>query len=307
MGYTKLEDAYASVTKALQHSSLFVNRRLQLSYIDAECLEEGTKAESPVKYHQAWQTLCRSSGVIVPGGFGKRGMEGKIAAVNWCRTTQKPFLGICLGLQAAVIEYSRNVMGWAKANSTEIDAETPYPVVIDMPEHNSGQMGGTMRLGQRTTIFHGESITKQLYGNVPQVDERHRHRYEVNPKFVEQIEAAGLQFVGRDNTSTRMEIIELPSAVHPYFVATQYHPEYISRPLKPSPPYLGLILAAAGKLQTYISNTLSSNTTSEDGDNSDEELAGIFRRHLSHDLLSTPATPNPQQKSKSPSSVRAES
>nr|CAG4641619.1 EOG090X04HX [Eurycercus lamellatus] len=293
--YTQLEDAYASVTKALQHSALFVNRKLVLSYIEATSLEEATKVENPVKYHQAWQILCRSGGVIVPGGFGKRGMEGKIAAVTWCRTTRKPFLGVCLGLQAAVIEFTRNVMNWKEANSTEINPETPYPVVVDMPEHNQGQMGGTMRLGKRTTIFHGDSILKKLYGNVGSVEERHRHRYEVNPQFVDQIEAAGLRFVGRDETETRMEIMELPHTTHPYFVATQYHPEYISRPLKPSPPYLGLVLAAAGKLQTYFNNTMSSNTTSDDGENSDDELVGIFRRNMSSVSLSgasAPGTPS---------------
>jgi len=269
--YTKLQDAYASVTKALHHSALFVNRRLILSYIEAASLEETTKAENPVKYHEAWQTLCRSGGIIVPGGFGKRGMEGKIAAVKWCRTTRKPFLGICLGLQAAVIEYTRNVMDLKDSNSTEIDPETPHPIVIDMPEHNQGQMGGTMRLGKRSTIFNGESILKQMYGNVASVDERHRHRYEVNPQYVDKIEAAGLRFVGRDDTGTRMEIMELPAAIHPYFVATQYHPEYISRPLKPSPPYLGLVLAASGKLQAYLNNaasSFSSNTNSDEGEHS---------------------------------------
>jgi len=297
--YTKLQDAYASVTKALHHSALFVNRRLILSYIEAASLEETTKLENPVKYHEAWQTLCRSGGIIVPGGFGKRGMEGKIAAVKWCRTTRKPFLGVCLGMQAAVIEFTRNVMGMNGSNSTEIDPETSHPIVIDMPEHNSGQMGGTMRLGKRKTIFHGESILKQLYGNVPSVDERHRHRYEVNPQYVDKIEAAGLSFVGRDDTGTRMEIMELPSTIHPYFVATQYHPEYISRPLKPSPPYLGLVLAATGKLQTYLNNaasSYSSNTTSEDGEHSDDELVGMFRRNMSMDQLSaavsTPMKPS---------------
>nr|CAG4642448.1 EOG090X04HX [Evadne anonyx] len=287
--YTRLQDAYASVTKALHHSALFVNRRLTLSYIEAASLEEATKLENPVKYHEAWQILCRSSGVIVPGGFGKRGMEGKIAAVKWCRTTQKPFLGVCLGLQAAVIEFTRNVMGLEGSNTTEIDPETAHPIVIDMPEHNSGQMGGTMRLGKRKTIFHGESILKQMYGNVSSVDERHRHRYEVNPQYVDKIEAAGLSFVGRDDTGTRMEIMELPTAVHPYFVATQYHPEYISRPLKPSPPYLGLVLAAAGKLQTYLNNaasSYSSNTNSEDGEESDDDLVGMFRKNMSMDQLS---------------------
>ncbi|XP_033221884.1 CTP synthase-like isoform X2 [Belonocnema kinseyi] len=251
--YTKLEDSYASVTKALQHASVQVGYKLKLKYIEA-CNLEKTKLQSdPVIYYEAWQQLCKSDGVVVPGGFGKRGMEGKIKACKWCRTNNTPFLGICLGMQAAVIEFARDVLHLSNANSTEIDNETENPLVIDMPEHNQGQMGGTMRLGKRRTRFSGEnSVIKQLYGNKNSVEERHRHRYEINPKYVGDLQAAGMKFVGHDEQSERMEIVELEG--HSYYVATQYHPEYLSRPLKPSPPFLGLILASVGKLKSYLSS-----------------------------------------------------
>ncbi|XP_055388258.1 CTP synthase-like isoform X2 [Condylostylus longicornis] len=249
--YTKLEDSYASVSKSLQHASIAAGYKLNLKYIEACHLEQQTREVSPSLYHEAWHTLCNADGVIVPGGFGQRGMEGKITACNWCREKKKPFLGICLGLQAAIIEFCRNVLGMKDANTTEIDPSTSYPVVIDMPEHHPGQMGGTMRLGNRTTVFTAEtSIIRQLYGNRNKVAERHRHRYEVNPEFVPMIQENGLKFVGMDTEKTRMEIIELSD--HPYYVATQYHPEYLSRPLKPSPPFLGLILASVGKLNNFI-------------------------------------------------------
>ena len=138
------------------------------------------------------------------------------------------FTGICLGLQCTVIEFARNVLGKANANSTEIDPDTPHPVVIDMPEHNQGQLGGTMRLGKRQTIFKTQdSVMRQLYGNETSVEERHRHRYEVNPNFVSEFENAGMIFVGHDADATRMEIMELKN--HPFYVAVQYHPEYLSR------------------------------------------------------------------------------
>ncbi|XP_015588339.1 CTP synthase [Cephus cinctus] len=268
--YTKLEDSYASVTKALQHASVEVGYRVKLTYIEAANLEQAMKQENPVLYHEAWQQLCKSNGVIVPGGFGKRGIEGKIEACKWCRMNDKPFLGICMGLQAAVIEFGRNVLGVAGANSTEIDQYTDHPIVIDMPEHNPGQMGGTMRLGKRYTRFTAaNSIIKQLYGNKEGVEERHRHRYEVNPKYVDDLETAGLKFVGHDDEKVRMEIIELEG--HSYYVATQFHPEYLSRPLKPSPPFLGLILASVGKLKNYLARgcrlsprQLSDNESDED-------------------------------------------
>lgn len=249
--YTKLEDSYASVSKSLLHASLAVGYKLDLKFIEACHLERQTKVDSPHLYYEAWQSLTNSHGVIVPGGFGSRGIEGKIRACQWSRENKKPFLGICLGLQAAVIEFARNVLLLTNAHSTEVEANCEHPVVIDMPEHHPGDLGGTMRLGKRTTIFKKEkSVIRQLYGNASQIAERHRHRYEVNPEYVSQLEKRGMKFVGHDSEQTRMEIVELEN--HPYYVAVQFHPEYLSRPLKPSPPFLGLILASIGKLETYL-------------------------------------------------------
>ncbi|KAK2716035.1 CTP synthase 1-like [Artemia franciscana] len=274
--YTELEDSYASVVKALQHAGLAVKYKVEIAFIDSQHLEKDELIANPVKYHEAWQLLCKSKGVIVPGGFGKRGMEGKVAAVHWCRKTKTPFLGVCLGLQAAVIEFARNQLGLTNANTAEIDPEGVDRVIIDMPEHTGCDLGGTMRLGKRRTIFQTDnSILRQLYGNVAHVDERHRHRYEVNPEYVDRLENAGLMFVGKDETGKRMEIIELPRSEHPYFVATQYHPEYLSRPLRPSPPFFGLILAATGFLEQTLSRISSQVRTSSDEvsdeSNSDDE------------------------------------
>uniref|UniRef100_A0A665TR54 CTP synthase n=1 Tax=Echeneis naucrates TaxID=173247 RepID=A0A665TR54_ECHNA len=228
--YTKFSDSYASVIKALEHSALAISHKLEVKYIDSAYLEPSTLHEEPVKYHEAWQKLCSADGILVPGGFGVRGTEGKIHAINWARKQKKPFLD---------------------ANSTEFDPETKHPVVIDMPEHNPGQMGGTMRLGKRRTIFNNDtSVLRKLYGDAEYVDERHRHRFEVNPELKSHFEKKGLHFVGQDVEGERMEVIELDD--HPYFIGVQYHPEFTSRPIKPSPPYLGLLLAAAGKLQSYL-------------------------------------------------------
>ncbi|XP_053672324.1 CTP synthase [Anopheles nili] len=250
--YTRLEDAYASVSKALLHSAIKVGYKLNLTFIEACNLERSTKFNTPHLYYEAWHMLTNSNGVIVPGGFGSRGIEGKIRACQWARENSKPLLGICLGLQAAVIEYARNKLDLENANTTEVDENTPHPLVIDMPEHHTGVYGGTMRLGKRTTIFQGQSKIRQLYGNQTQIEERHRHRYEVNPKYIDQLTAHGMRFVGTDSEKERMEIMELDG--HPYYVATQFHPEYLSRPLNPSPPFLGLILASVGKLDSYLAN-----------------------------------------------------
>jgi len=271
--YTKLEDAYASVIKALNHASLALNYRLRLTYIAASDLENNTKKSNPVQFHEAWKTLCQCQGVLIPGGFGQRGIEGKIAAAQWARTTNKPLLGVCMGLQCAVIEFARNVLGKADANSTEIDPDTTHPVVIDMPEHNQGQLGGTMRLGKRQTIFKTQdSVMRQLYGNETSVEERHRHRYEVNPNLVSEFENAGMIFVGHDADAQRMEIMELKN--HTFYVAVQYHPEYLSRPMRPSPPYLGLILAATGKLEAFLAKGCQAQRQGQDDTeefSSDEE------------------------------------
>lgn len=249
--YTKLEDAYMSVIKALKHSALACKRKLVLKWVEADNLEEAVREKDPVIYHEAWQALCSCNGVLVPGGFGSRGAEGKIQAARWARKNKKPYLGVCLGLQIAVIEFARDVLEWEDANSTEVDPNTPHPVVIEMPEHNQGQMGGTMRLGKRKTILKkGNSLTKKLYGNLDYIEERHRHRYEVNPTLVQYFEERGMHFVGQDIDGERMEVLELED--HPFYLAVQFHPEFLSRPLKPSPPYLGFLLASSGKLESYL-------------------------------------------------------
>lgn len=252
--YTDLQDSYASVVKSLQHAALACNRKLTIEWVEASDLEQDMLGKDPIKFHESWKRLCGAQGILVPGGFGERGTEGKIAAAKWARENKIPYLGICLGLQVAVIEFARNVCGLEGANSSELDPKTPHPVVLFMPEISKTHMGGTMRLGSRPTMFmekHKEnSVTYKLYGQNDMVHERHRHRYEVNPKYVPQFEEAGLQFVGQDEKGERMEIFELKD--HPFYIGTQYHPEYKTRPLRPSPPFLGFIMASAGMLEEYL-------------------------------------------------------
>lgn len=249
--YTGLGDSYLSVTKALMHSAISADRKLNIIWIEAGMLEDATLAEDPSSHSDAWAKLHSVDGILVPGGFGERGTEGKILTAKYARENKVPFLGICLGMQAAVIEYARNVLGNKSAHSTEMVPECADPAVIFMPEGSTTHMGGTMRLGARRTFFQTQDCkAAKLYNSPPFVDERHRHRYEVNPDMVDKLEAAGCVFVGKDETNRRMEILELES--HPFFLATQYHPEYKSRPGRPSPPFMGLILAASGQLDRYI-------------------------------------------------------
>ena len=243
--YTDLSDAYLSVIKSLQHAAMAVDRKLVINWIEASHLESDWKDSG--ERETAWQLLKQSSGVLVPGGFGDRGVEGKILAAEHARTTSTPYLGICLGLQVAVIEFSRNVLGFEGSNSTEFDEQCKNPSVVFMPEISKTHLGGTMRLGSRPTLWQVDSCAiRGLYGEGDSVDERHRHRYEVNPDMIESIEAAGLIFVGKDETGQRCEIFELNG--HPYYVGVQYHPEFKSRPGRPSPPFLGLLQAATGQL-----------------------------------------------------------
>ncbi|XP_056681209.1 CTP synthase 1 isoform X4 [Monodelphis domestica] len=285
--YTKFSDSYASVIKALEHSALAINHKLEIKYIDSADLEPSTLQEEPVRYHEAWQKLCSANGVLVPGGFGVRGTEGKIQAISWARKQKKPFLGVCLGMQLAVVEFSRNVLGWQDANSTEFDPKTSHPVVIDMPEHNPGQMGGTMRLGKRRTLFQTKnSVMRKLYGDPDYLEERHRHRFEVNPVLKKCLEEQGLKFVGQDVEGERMEIVELED--HPFFVGVQYHPEFLSRPIKPSPPYFGLLLASAGRLTHYLQKgcRLSPRDTYSDRSGSsspDSEITELKFPSINHD------------------------
>ena len=241
--YTGLSDSYLSVIKALQHSAYAVDRKLVIDWIESTDLDPHDVTE---KHDEAWGLLKAADGILVPGGFGNRGVEGKIAAANYARINKVPYLGVCLGLQIATIEFCRNVLGLENANSTEFDENTPNPAVVFMPEISKTHMGGTMRLGTKPTPFLVDDCKmRRLYGGAGHVDERHRHRYEVNPDLIERIEAEGLVYVGKDETGQRCEIMELEN--HPYYVGTQYHPEFKSRPNRPSPPFLGLLKAAVGQ------------------------------------------------------------
>jgi len=271
--YTDLQDSYLSVTKALIHAAIHLNIEVAVKWIEASDLEEGTKATMPQKYTDAWNVLKSANGILVPGGFGVRGVEGKVAATRYARENKIPFLGVCLGMQVMVIEYVRNILGKVDANSAEFDTNTRTPAIIFMPEINTEIKGGTMRLGSRATLIsrsyttqgQGEvggatsSLATLVYGGQTVSDrgssesssfavmERHRHRYEVNPQLVSKIEAAGLLFTGRDDQGERMEIAELPQTSHPFYLGTQFHPEFKSRPNRPSPPFFAFVSVAAGK------------------------------------------------------------
>lgn len=241
--YTGLSDSYLSVIKALQHSAFAVGRKLQIDWIESTDLDPNDRTEN---HEEAWRMLESADGILVPGGFGNRGVEGKIAAANYARVNEVPYLGVCLGLQIATIEFCRNVLNIESANSAEFDEDAPVHAVVFMPEISKTQMGGTMRLGSKPTPFLVDDCKiRRLYGGAEYVNERHRHRYEVNPDLIERIEASGLVYVGKDETGKRCEIMELNG--HPYYVGTQYHPEFKSRPGRPSPPFLGLLKAACGQ------------------------------------------------------------
>ncbi|XP_064957695.1 uncharacterized protein LOC135608571 isoform X1 [Musa acuminata AAA Group] len=249
--YTGLSDSYLSVLKALLHASVACRRKLVVDWVPSSDLEETAAKEAPEAYDAAWRLLNGADGILVPGGFGDRGVQGKILAAKYARENKIPYLGICLGMQIAVIEFARSVMNLREANSMEFDPDTTAPVVIFMPEGSKTHMGGTMRLGSRRTFFTvADCKSAKLYGKVSFVDERHRHRYEVNPDMVSEFEKAGLAFVGKDETGKRMEIIELPS--HPYYVGVQFHPEFKSRPGKPSAVFLGLIAASCRQLDSWL-------------------------------------------------------
>ncbi|KAH9219515.1 CTP synthase [Leptodontidium sp. 2 PMI_412] len=262
--YTSFADSYISVIKSLEHSAMFCKRKLNLIMVDSSNLEEESSKSSLTEYRKAWDTLRKVDGILVPGGFGTRGTEGMIAATRWARTNKVPFLGVCLGMQIAVIEYARSVCMLTSAGSQEFNAQVVDPVIIFMPEIDSTSMGATMRLGMRPTHFQPGtewSQMRRLYRNSPVaaskdtiggliIHERHRHRYEVNPAYVSKLASHGLNIVGKDDKGERMEISELKD--HPWFVGVQFHPEYLSKVLEPSRPYLGFFAASAGCLDEVM-------------------------------------------------------
>ncbi|GAA5945365.1 hypothetical protein JCM3775_002200 [Rhodotorula graminis] len=256
--YTSLQDSYTSVVKSLEHASMQCGRKLQITWVEASDLEPEAQHERPQEFHAAWQAVCTANGILVPGGFGLRGTEGMIAAAKWAREKNIPYLGICLGFQVATIEFARNVLGLKDAHSAELVDTTPDPVIIFMPEISKTHLGGTMRLGLRPTVFQRDtewSKVRQLYGNGEVIWERHRHRYEVNPAYVDRIEAKGFKFTGRDERGERMQVAEIKD--HKYFVGLQAHPEFCTRPLNPSPAFLGFIAASCGVLDEQIQRQAS--------------------------------------------------
>jgi CTP synthase len=230
--YVQLEDAYLSVSEALRHAAALQDARVQIDWVDSEALEDGAAGE----------LLERADGILIPGGFGGRGIEGKIEAAKVAREQEIPYLGICLGMQIAVAEFARNVAGMEGANSTEFDLETPYPVIDLLPEQKEvADLGGTMRLGADPIKLHEGSRARAVYGEAV-IYERHRHRYEVNNLLRKLLERAGLRISGTSPDERLVEVVEL--ADHPFFVASQFHPEFKSRPERPAPLFRDFIAAA---------------------------------------------------------------
>ena len=239
IGSFKLPDSYISVIEAVKHAAWNNNLDPDIQWIDSKVFEKDPRKLS---------TLNKLDGIVVPGGFGLSGVEGKIATIKYTRENDIPYLGLCLGMQLAVVEYARNVCNLKGAHSTEVDKKMLHPVIDFIPDQvkivQESRYGATMRLGAYPAILKRGTLVHKLYGE-NKVYERHRHRYEVNPKYVEKLEKCGVVFSGRSPDGVLMEFMEIPG--HPYFVATQAHPEFKSRPMKPSPLFDGLIKAAKKK------------------------------------------------------------
>ncbi len=238
-GNFMLADSYISVLEALKHAAYYWKRQPIIEWINAEDFERGHGGKrSPAKAAAALKSLGRYDGIVIPGGFGSRGIEGKIAAIQYCRTHKIPYFGLCYGMQLAVIEFARHVAGLKRANTTEIDPRTSAPVIDIMPEQKknvtSKDYGATMRLGAYPAALAKGTIAIGAYGE-PLISERHRHRYEVNPEFIPTLVKHGLVFSGTSPDRRLMEIAELPRTKHPFFLGTQFHPELKSRPLRPHP------------------------------------------------------------------------
>ncbi|HXB64145.1 MAG TPA: CTP synthase [Solirubrobacteraceae bacterium] len=242
--YVQLEDAYLSVSEALRHAGALQDARVALEWVDSERLE-GVGQQNLDERERAREQLGGVDGILIPGGFGGRGIEGKIAAAQIAREQRIPYLGICLGMQVAVAEFARHVAGMEGANSTEFDLETPFPVIDLLPEQKEiADLGGTMRLGADPIKLHEGSRARAIYGEAV-VYERHRHRYEVNNLLRRQLQNAGLGIAGTSPDERLVETIELPD--HPFFVASQFHPEFKSRPERPAPLFREFVAAALAR------------------------------------------------------------
>ncbi|MDT5156040.1 MAG: synthase [Acidobacteriota bacterium] len=233
--YVELEDSYKSLREALTHGGVANNLRVDVRWVESENLKDESDEER----------LRDFDAILVPGGFGKRGVAGMIRAISYARRTRTPYFGICLGMQTAVIEYSRAVCGLTGADSTEFDADTPHAVIFKLRDLKGVEdLGGTMRLGAWTCRLAEDSLARAVYGNRDEMSERHRHRYEFNPEFREQLESAGLVFSGISEDGRFVEMVELPRDLHPWFLGCQFHPEYKSKPLSPHPLFASFVQAA---------------------------------------------------------------
>lgn len=232
-----LSDAYLSVIEAIKFSAAELKVRAKIDWINSKDFQDGKGLEALSKYH----------GIIVPGGFGETGIEGKINAIQYVRENKIPYFGLCYGMQLAVIESARNVLGIKEAHTVEINPSTPHPIVDVMPEQKDviaeGNFGGTMRLGVYKAELGKGTIARDAYGQ-DEIEERHRHRYEINPEYIEQLEKGGVVFSGKSPNGVLMEIAELPRDVHPFFLGTQFHPELQARPLAPHPLFTAFLKAA---------------------------------------------------------------
>ncbi|MHC4889021.1 MAG: CTP synthase [Planctomycetota bacterium] len=234
--YTAVRDSYASIINALEHAGIALDCSVKINWIETTAITNENVAEH----------LADVDGIIVPGGFGTRGAEGKIACAKYARENNLPYLGICFGLQMAVIEIARNVCGLTEANSTEIEQDCTEPVIDILPEQKKIEgLGGNMRLGGRDIELKPQTLAWKLFGKTDSVRMRFRHRYEVDPRYIETLEKAGIVFSGKAPSQPIMQILEIPS--HPYFCGTQAHPCLTSRPLKPQPMFVGLVAAAMQK------------------------------------------------------------
>ncbi len=246
-----LADSYLSVIEAVKHASYYFKFKPKIDWLDCKEYEA-----NPEKLKE----LLKYDGIIVPGGFGGRGINGKIKVIQYCRQKKIPFLGLCYGMQLAVIEFSRSVLGLKKANSTEIDSSTPYPVIDILPDQKINlaekKYGGTMRLGAYNTMVKKSTIAYSAYKSFL-ISERHRHRYEINSLYVQKLEKKGMIFSGVSPDGLLMEIMELPKKIHPFFVGTQFHPEFKSRPLNPHPLFKEFIKRCADyKKQKVIASPI---------------------------------------------------
>jgi CTP synthase len=238
-GSFTLADSYLSVIEALKHAAWNQKVKPVLEWLNAEEYEK-----DPRKLKE----LSKYDGILIPGGFGSRGVEGKIRAIRWCREKKIPYFGLCYGMQLATIEFARDVAGLRGANTAEVDPKTPHPVIHIMPEQEAivraKKYGGSMRLGEYPCVLAQATVSRRAYGT-PQIKERHRHRYEVNNAYRERLREAGLVFAGTSPDGLLVEIVEIKD--HPFFVGTQFHPEFKSRPLRPHPLFVAFVKACLGK------------------------------------------------------------